>query len=351
VDTAIFPSHPTAFAPELALASRGSIAQASTARIPFEASAEARCALETLGRTEDLAFSPDGARLALADARAARILILEIRIESVGDRLHVVVRDGFALSPPSLRFPHGVAFLDAQTLVVGDRDGLVRVFGIPRPRADEKESSPKPLRTIRGGWIRRLRWPGSVAVSQSAPGIFDLLVCNNYAHVVTSHRLDTTRAMRVRNQGILLQRGLAIPDGISISADQRWIAVSNHACGNVFVYARTPKLDCATDPDAILTGIDCPHGLRFASDGRHLLVADAAAPFVRVFAEPVGGWRGEQPPVRSLRVLDDETFARGRCNPEEGGPKGIDLDRERRVLATTCEHQPLAFFDLRNALI
>jgi len=351
VDIGIFQSHPTAIATELPRATPGSIAQASTLRIPYEASAEVRRALETLGRTEDIAFSPDGARLALAAARAARILILEIQIESVGDRRRVFVRDGFALSPPSIRFPHGVAFLDSQTLVVADRDGYVRVFAIPRLRAGEAELSPAPLRTIRGGWIRRLRWPGSVAVSQAAPGVFDLLVCNNYAHVVTSHRLDTTRAMRVRNQGILLQRGLAIPDGISISADQRWIAVSNHAVGNVFVYARTPQLDGETDPDAILTGIDCPHGLRFASDARHLLVADAAAPFVRVFAEPAGGWRGEQRPIGSLRVLDDETFARGRCNPEEGGPKGIDLDRGRRVLATTCEHQPLAFFDLRNALI
>ena len=44
--------------------------------------------------------------------------------------------------------------------------------------------------------------------------------------------------------------------------------------------------------------------------------------------------------------MDDATFLRGRYNPEEGGPKGIDVDRDMSVLATTCEHQPLAFFDL-----
>jgi len=349
VDSGIFQSRPTAFATELPRPTEA-ISRTSTPRIPFDASPEVRRALETIGRTEDLAFSPDGTRLALAGACAARILILEIRIESVADRCRVVVRDGFALNPPSLRFPHGVAFLDADSLIVADRDGYVRVFAIPRSQRDRSDLAPAPRRTIRGGWRHRLRWPGSVAATETQPGVFDLLVCNNFANVVTSHRLDTTRRMRVENNGVLLQRGLEIPDGVSISADRRWVAVSNHASGNVFIYARTPSLGRASDPDAVLTGIVCPHGLRFAAHGRQLFVADAAAPFVHVFEEPAGGWRGEQRPAGSLRVLDDTTFARGRCSAEEGGPKGIDLDREVRVLATTCEHQVLAFFDLRSAL-
>ena len=48
--------------------------------------------------------------------------------------------------------------------------------------------------------------------------------------------------------------------------------------------------------------------------------------------------------------MSDETYLRGRKNPEEGGPKGLDIDAGMRVLATTCEEQALAFFDLRAVL-
>ena len=46
--------------------------------------------------------------------------------------------------------------------------------------------------------------------------------------------------------------------------------------------------------------------------------------------------------------MDDTVFGRGRNNPQEGGPKGIDIDPRGQVLAVTCEFQPLAFFDLNK---
>jgi hypothetical protein len=52
----------------------------------------------------------------------------------------------------------------------------------------------------------------------------------------------------------------------------------------------------------------------------------------------------------SLRVMDDRTFQLGRHNPQEGGPKGLDLDRSGRVVAVTSELQPLAFFDVAATL-
>jgi hypothetical protein len=48
--------------------------------------------------------------------------------------------------------------------------------------------------------------------------------------------------------------------------------------------------------------------------------------------------------------MDGETFARGHHNPQEGGPKGIDLHPRVNVLAVTAESMPLAFFDLDAAL-
>ncbi len=61
-------------------------------------------------------------------------------------------------------------------------------------------------------------------------------------------------------------------------------------------------------------------------------------------------WRGTRDPVTSLRVLSDEAYLLGRTNPQEGGPKGLDIDGGMKVFAITCEQQPLAFFDLRATL-
>jgi hypothetical protein len=61
-------------------------------------------------------------------------------------------------------------------------------------------------------------------------------------------------------------------------------------------------------------------------------------------------WRGTRDPVASLRLLSEEAYLLGRENPEEGGPKGIDIDGGMNVLAATCEQMPLAFFDLKAML-
>ena len=48
--------------------------------------------------------------------------------------------------------------------------------------------------------------------------------------------------------------------------------------------------------------------------------------------------------------MSEAVFARGHHNPQEGGPKGIDIDRSYTVLAASSEAQPLAFFDLDSLL-
>ena len=135
-------------------------------------------------------------------------------------------------------------------------------------------------------------------------------------------------ARTLRRSEVLLQRYLDIPDGVSVSPDRRWIAVSNHTPHNVHY----------------------PHGVRFSADGGHLFVADAGAPYLHVYAPGPDQWRGVRHPLATVRIMDDAAFERGRFNPEEGGPKGLDLDASSRVLVVTSECQPLAFFDVRALL-
>ena len=191
-----------------------------------------------------------------------------------------------------------------------------------------------------------LHTPGSVAVVKGkSDGLFEVLVCNNYAHNVTRHLVDAGKGYSVTRSEILLRDWLQVPDGISVSSDANWIAISNHDMHTVLVYENSPALNEHSDPAGILRSISYPHGLRFTSDGRFILVADAGAPYLHVYGRSGDSWRGVHNPLVSFRVMDDGTFLR-RYSIRDGGPKGLDVDSQRGLVVTTCHHQPLAFFDL-----
>ena len=74
--------------------------------------------------------------------------------------------------------------------------------------------------------------------------------------------------------------------------------------------------------------------------------ADAGNPAVLMFERPEWGWMGDITPASVFAPISEAVFRKGRHNPQEGGPKGIDIDPTGPVLAVTNEVQPLAFFDL-----
>jgi len=155
-----------------------------------------------------------------------------------------------------------------------------------------------------------------------------------------------SKDLRVASDAILLRKWLNIPDGVTFSADRKWLAVSNHNTHGVFLYENSASLDARTDPVGILRRVYYPHGLCFSPDNRLLFVADAGAPHLLVYASDVCGWQGVRNPVATFRIMDEKTFARGHTNLQEGGPKGIDIREDAGVLVVTSEFQPLAFFDL-----
>ena len=118
----------------------------------------------------------------------------------------------------------------------------------------------------------------------------------------------------------------------------------------MLVYAAGADLDTHTEPVAVLRGVVYPHGLHFTSDGRSLVVADAGRPLVHVFAADGDEWRGAGYPIASHRVMDEPNVPPGEHDTQEGGPKGLDLDRTGHVVAVTSERQPLAFLDLATLL-
>ena len=311
--------------------------------IRFDAPATVRDALATMGRTEDVRFAPSGRRLAVACYAREQIAVAEIEITVTASGPKIAVSSLDQLAATELHEPHGVDFVDDDRLIVANRAGGVAVFRLPQPGTAGEMTRIAPAD---GDVPGPLDSPGSVAVHSFGAG-HEVLVCHNWANTVTRHMLDADGMLAAGE--VVVRKWLDLPDGVAISRDGRWLAVSNHNSHSVLIYDRS-NLNAQADPVGILRGVHYPHGLRFAADDRRLLVADAGAPHIRVFVSSEGDWHGVGYPTATIQVMDDHTFALGRHDPQEGGPKGIDVDPRTNVLVVTSERLPLAFFDLTTAL-
>ena len=260
-----------------------------------------------------------------------RVVVFDVDIASSSGATQVALTGGVELSSSALQWPHGVDFLDDDTVIVTSRGRDVAFFELPPGNRDVRSLEVLPIARWPSDRTTLMNAPGSVAVSHVGDDGCEVLICNNDGHTVTRHLLDCDAGRAVRHSEILLQKYLDIPDGVSVSPDRRWIAVSNHATHHVLLYQNSPALSANAEPDGILRQASYPHGLRFSADGRHLFVADAGAPYLHIYAQDSDEWRGVRHPLATVRIMDDPMFERGRRNPEEGGPKGLDIDARSRV--------------------
>lgn len=319
--------------------------------LPWTADPDALRALQGIGRTEDVHLSPDNRRLALVGHLQHRLLVLGVRWTPGAGAPGIHLHSPQQVESSALAHPHGAFWIDDQTLMVANRQGDAPLLHIPAATPDTAHLLLEPMACLRaGGAESEVHTPGSVSVVTLPGGLLDVLLCNNYAHHVSRWLIDATNGHRPLARTRLLAHGLRIPDGVAQSQGGRWIAVSNHDDHSVHVYEDTPTLGPDSRPAAVLRGLNYPHGLRWTADARFLLVADAGLPFVHVYERRSDRWEGQHQPVTTLRVLDDERFRRAHDDPQEGGPKGLDLAADGRTLLTTTLEQPLAFFDLAPVL-
>lgn len=332
-----------------ALQGLGDVKASTVSAVPFSMDADLACEIASIGRTEDVVFSPDGGRLAIIGHLANRLLLLSIDRRSTGDEPPLHLHSPLLLESSALAYPHGAFWIDEQTLVVANRGGAACIFRVPPPGTAGLHRV-EPLHGI--GTLARdvVHSPGSVSARALADGWVEVLLCNNYAHQVSQHLLRVGERIESIVDSVLLQKGLEIPDGVAQSFDGQWIAISNHNEHAVRIYRNGRTLGPDSEPQATLTGVSYPHGLRFTRCGRYLLVADAGLPFVYLYHSADGQWQGRLAPRASLSVIDAEEYVRGHHGPEEGGPKGIDLDAGGMLMVVSNHEQPLAFFDMRTLL-
>ena len=314
--------------------------------IEFTASDAVLGAIKDLGRTEDVKFSPDNRRLAVAGFAKNKLVVFDVEIAASAGGKRVALTDFVEIRSPSLRAPHGLCFIDEATLIVANRGGEAPIYTLPPSGTADRKFELSAMQTIRRDQFHQLKSPGSVSVSKIDDDLYEVLVCNNYVHYVTRHILGGREPFTFKSNEILLRKGLSIPDGVAINRERRWIAISNHNTHSVLLYENTPTLNERSAPDGYLRNVNYPHGVLFTPDDKFILVADAGSPYVNVYAKNGDGWEGTRDPLTTFRVIDEMTYGRGRFHPSEGGPKGIDIDSGMNVLVTTCEQQTLAFFDL-----
>ena len=157
-------------------------------RLEFTASTAVQEVLARLGRTEDLNFSPSGRRLALAEFASDRLVILGVEIVASQAGAKVALTDCMKLASSGLCEPHGVSFLDEETLVVGNRAGGVSLLKVPAGGTVNGTLVVPALKpcAATSGCIPPVR----SSVSRIDRNLYALLVCNNYAHHVSRHVLN-----------------------------------------------------------------------------------------------------------------------------------------------------------------
>lgn len=308
-------------------------------------------AIGALGRTEDVAWSPSGRRIALAGIAADQLLVLGVQC-SLGDGKAMHLTDALEVNSPSLERPHGVYWINETLLAVANREGNLCIFDVPETTTEVWRSCRlHPLATIDKSDTELLKSPGSLCARELGADLLELWVCNGFAHYVTHHLLDVRNGFAHLDAQVLMRHGLETPDGVALDPAGAWVAISNHDRHLVAMYRNDESLQGAAEPAAQLRGLEYPHGLCFAAGGRVLLVADAGAPHIAVYARDAQGWDKDMAaPQVLVQVLEEEAFRKGQHNPREGGPKGLDVNERWGVLVATCQQQPLAFFDLQAFL-
>lgn len=297
-----------------------------------------------LGRSEDLAISPDGRRLVVIGINTDDILVVRPELIGPAGGRRVEIAHAETCTARGLKSPHGVTFVDDEHLIVVSREAGVSLVELPidgrsrtlRSRILVDEFHPVPAAI-----------PGSVEVLTVTESLVEIYVCNNHSHTVDRYLVDRSDDWAVIDARCVLQSGLDTPDGVALSPDGRWIAISNHEHESVAMHRLRPGIGPEDSPDGVLEGIGYPHGLAFVDEGRGMVVADAGRPSVLRFDAADGDWSGRRPATCTTTVMTDETFALGRYNPREGGPKGL-ATWGADVVVLTSEWQPLAFFELAD---
>lgn len=319
-------------------------------RIQYQASDEIRSNIRKISRTEDVIFSPDDKSFILADFQKNRLHQFKFRRSGNGKSRNVEITAYNRIESPDIRGPHGIHYLGKDWLVVCNRLAGISIFQAPKIEDGVQTQKIFPERVIDGKSLlsAKVTTPGSVHSVQLSDTIYRIFVCNNHRHTITSHVIELNGKIRIKNEGILIENTLRFPDGISVSRDGRWIAISNHDYGQVAIFENTPDLNKDSLPGTVLDGPVCPHGIRFGREDKNLYVADASTQYLYIYESDDGNWGDVRNASRAVKIVDDDRFYYGKTGLKDGGVKGIAIDHSNSMLLTTHRMEVIGFYDLNT---
>lgn len=295
-----------------------------------------------LGRTEDVAFTTDGRWLLAAGYAEQSIWAFEVLASDEMLRLGPPRR----LASKRLAGPHGLAGIartpSGSLIAVANRARTLSFHLL----TDDGHLTDLDIVEPDVAMPALARAPSVVCAAPRRGDTVDLYSCSNDIPVLR----HTTLKVQGDSLEIIDDRAfelplVAVPDGLAVSPDGGWLALSNHRYHRVNLYSLDTPLTEGRTPDGIVSGMAFPHGLQFAPHEPLLLVADAGAPYVHAI-DGSRGWRGMHTVARSVRVMDQATFLARHDNPQEGGPKGLEIAPGGATFVVTSHEQPLAAFAL-----
>src|SRR4029078_3203905 len=177
----------------------------------------------------------------------------------------VKLTDVTEYSSPSFRTPHGVEWLDDETIIVANRFRQGGALPLPSNGCAGGDAELTRINAPPGGDFELQSQPGSLAIVRTPGGPIEVLICENKNCTVTRHAIQDD-PFRVESNDVLLRRLLELPDSVAVSTDKACIAISNSDAHVVMLYERTASLSEDSDPDCLLRGTVYPHGLQFSAD-------------------------------------------------------------------------------------
>lgn len=317
-------------------------------RLNFETTGKIRDIIQNIDRTEDIKFSPDGTKFIIVDFLESKLHLFSYQMNQKGSGRTVEITRYCLINSPQIKDPHGVSFLDNDKIVVSNRAGGVTIFKMPDLVDEVSEFELQPEKSIseKGLFTANVTTPSSVHTVPLADDTYRIYVCNNLRHTISTHVITVKDDISIKNEGILIENSLRFPDGLSVSPDRQWVAISNHDYGQVVIFKNEPGLNKKTAPSVVMKGPVCPHGIRFSEDGGKLYVSDAATQYLFIYRSEDGKWDKAEDSVQTVKVVDDEAFYLGKTGFNEGGVKGIDLDESNGLFAMTHRMDVLCFYDL-----
>lgn len=292
--------------------------------------------LKLIYRTEDVCVSPSKKYIAFTGFETHKILILSINTQlNIFDKYLVVTCKGF-------KKPHGVAWLDDNTLVVANRFLNTIVFSFLNEDVSDTHKNITVYDILKHQIIKDYKdyKCSCVRACHRSDTTYDIFVCSNTEGYVLQFTYDTSLHSTL-NSHVLFDSVLAIPDGIALNKNKSLIAVTDYKHSSTFIFHYSFNTYEST-LIATLKGAKFPHGVVFLNDSK-ILTTCGGTPYVYEYSNTKEIWGGEYMFTSKYRCVEEELYNKHHINEMEGGAKGIDV--YDNYIITTCESTP--FFMLK----